>query len=88
MYNGAIVDINQKESGYTYNNGKFYKTKTIVNNVFTNQFLNFSGTTDEKFYIYDIDSNNTIQQTNYAIDLNNNCEIYNKNEYTDYHFQR
>lgn len=85
MYNGTIVDINQKESGYTYNNGKFYKTKTIINNVFTNQFLNFSGTTDEKFYIYNIDSNNTIQQTNYAIDLNNNCEIYLNNEDTTYH---
>lgn len=85
MYNGTIVDINQKESGYTYNNGKFYKTKTIINNVFTNQFLNFSGTIDEKFYIYDIDSNNTIQQTNYAIDLNNNCEIYLNNEDTTYH---
>lgn len=85
MYNGSVVDINQQESGYTYSNGKFYKTKTIINNVFTNQFLNFSGTTDERFYIYDIDSNNTIQRTNYAIDLNNNCEIYLNDEDTTYH---
>lgn len=85
MYNGAIVDINQKEIGYTYNNGHFYNTKTTVMDVYTNEFLNFSGTTDERFHIYSIDSNNTIQKTNYSIDLNNDSKIYLNDEDTLYH---
>ena len=85
MYNGAVVDINQKESGYTYSNGYFYSTKTITTDTFTNEYLNFSGTTNERFYIYSIDSNNTIQRTNYAIDLNTNSEIYLNDEDTTYH---
>ena len=85
MYKGVVVDINQKESGYTYSNGKFYRTETIITDNFINQYLNFSGTIDEKFYIYNIDSNNTIQKSNYTIDLNTNCEIYLNDEDTTYH---
>lgn len=88
MYNGVIVDINQKESGYTYSNGKFYSTKTINVDTFTNEFLNFSGTGDERFHIYKIDSNNTIQRTGYAINLNTNAEIYFNDEDTTYHLSK
>ena len=85
MYNGSVVDIYQKESGYTYNNGKFYSTQNIVNDMFANQFLNFSGTSDERYRIYTIDSKNTIQKTNYTIDLNAAGEIYLDDEDTTYH---
>lgn len=85
MYNGSIVDIKQQESGYTYVDGCFYRTETIITDIYTNEYLNYSGTTDEKFYIYSIDSNNTMQKTNYTIDLNTNSEIYLNNEDTTYH---
>ena len=85
MYNGAIVDINQQESGFTYSNGYFYETKNIVNDVYTDEFLNFSGSTDERFYIYSTDKYDTIQKTNYSIDLNTNSEIYLNDEDTTYH---
>lgn len=85
MYNGTVVDINQNPTEYTYNNGMFYKTKINTVNTYVNEYLNFSGINDDKFYIYSIDSNNTIQRTNYSIDLDNDSTIYLNNEDTTYH---
>lgn len=92
LYNGIIVDINQKELGYSYSNNKFYKTKTITNAIYTNEYLNYSNifateTTevDERLHIYQIDSFNTIQRTGFTIDMNDDQKIYLNNEYTDYH---
>lgn len=85
MYNGTVVDINQQESGYTYSDGHFYKTTCNTTDTYAKQYLNFSGSTDEHFHIFSIDDNNTIQRTNYTIDLNNDCEIYLNKEDTTYH---
>ena len=86
MYNGVIVDINQQATEYTYKDGIFYKTKITTNDSFTNQYLNYSvNSDDDKFYIYNIDSNNTIRYSNYSIDLNNDREIYFNGDDTAYH---
>lgn len=85
MYNGVIINDEQESIGYIYKNGIFYKSETIIDDKFANQYLNYSGTTDEFKYVYDIDSYNTIQQSGYRIDFNNDYEIYNNDEDTTYH---
>ncbi len=92
IYHGSIVNINQEFLGYSYANGRFFKTNINVNDVLVNKFLNYSNLTDEitllpdeRLYIYNFDNIGTIQRTTLSINYNDNQKIYDGNEYTDYH---
>ena len=92
IYHGSIVNINQEFLGYTYSNGKFFKTETKINDIILEKFLNYSNIidsktllADEKLYLYKFDNLGTIQRTNISIDYNEDQKIYDGSEYTDYH---
>lgn len=93
MYNGAIVDINQKDYGYSYKNNKFYKVTTNITQSFSNQYLNYAGIVNPNYkeldlnflHLFSINNLNIISRTGYSVNINDKNKIYYNGEYTSYH---
>lgn len=85
MYSGVIVDSNGNEIEYSYHDGYFYKVNTTIITNFTNQYLNYSNSKNDRLINYKIDSYGTIQLTGYELDYEDNYKIYLNNDYSDYH---
>lgn len=96
LYNGIIVDINRNDAGYSYSDNKFYKVTISEDSKYMNEYINYNvvNSSEEElnenyFTIYQINSNNTVEKSNYYVDLRNDNKIYelidNSFNYTDYH---
>ena len=86
MYNGYIVNSNGVAIEYCYDNTTFYKYTVTINDIYLNQYLNYSHSSDEKFYLFEYNEEyDMIQPTGYSIDLLKDCEIYINDEDTYYH---
>lgn len=85
MYNGIVVDSKGISKGYTYRDGRFYKTIETKEQHFANQYLNYSNTGSDRLSLYKVNENNTIQRSGYELDVEDDFKIYLNNEFSEYH---
>lgn len=86
MYNGYIVNSKGIAIDYCYDGTTFYRYTSVNKNIDLNQYLTYSNTGDNKYYLYELNDEHTIAKwTGYSIDLLKDCEIYENDEDTFYH---
>ena len=84
MYKGLIVDEYGRPTKWTYEeDGKFYEVEYEVNDLYVNQYLNYSN--DDKMHLNKLNDYNIIQYSGFSFDLKKDAKIYENEEYSLYH---